>query len=219
MLDCVFVESKWKILSALCEKESSPIELSKKLKTTLANISTQLRLLEALGLVKKQKIPNTQKGKPRTIFSLAKEFSYVTLVKKNYCSKKLIKLDKIDDAIFSIYFLNDSALHYYLFKFFFMFEEVLKECESLSYLGINGNDIELVVISSKKEELINKFANVAYTYNGNTRKIITFVYTIDDIKQGLNNKEAFFTGVVARSFTLYDKNNVILPLKEILNGS
>ena len=52
----MFTEQKWNILQCLSKDKFSPIQLAEKLNTTMANISQQLRLLEAANLVKKEKI-------------------------------------------------------------------------------------------------------------------------------------------------------------------
>ena len=54
----MFSEQKWNILRCLSQGKSSPLQLAGKLNTTMANISQQLRLLEATNLVKKEKIRN-----------------------------------------------------------------------------------------------------------------------------------------------------------------
>ena len=74
-LEPMFTEQKWNILKCLSEEKYSPLQLAEKLDTTMANISQQLRLLEAANLVKKKKIKNRDKGKPRTLFSLTDDYA------------------------------------------------------------------------------------------------------------------------------------------------
>ena len=64
-LETLFTEQKWNILKSLSEGKFSPLQLANRSNTTIANISQQLRLLEAAELVKKEKIKNI-----RTILSL-----------------------------------------------------------------------------------------------------------------------------------------------------
>ena len=56
-LASMFTEQKWNIIKALSENKYSPLQLAEKLDTTMANISQQLRLLEASNIVKKEKKP------------------------------------------------------------------------------------------------------------------------------------------------------------------
>ena len=57
----ILTDSKWNIIKELSEKEQTPTELADKTKTTLANISQQLRLLEAYGIVKKERTESSKK--------------------------------------------------------------------------------------------------------------------------------------------------------------
>ena len=54
-LETLLTNTKWEIIELLSKESLSPLELSKKLNTTIANISQQLRLLETANLIKKQK--------------------------------------------------------------------------------------------------------------------------------------------------------------------
>lgn len=84
--------SKWEILNILAQKPSAPLEIAKTLQTTIANVSQQLRLLEAAGLVTRKKVPNSQAGKPRALFSLKEDFCDIIIVTKDSADKRHIKL-------------------------------------------------------------------------------------------------------------------------------
>ena len=92
-LETLLTGSKWDIIESLAKTSSSPLELAKKLNTTIANISQQLRLLQAAGLVKKKRTSEVKPGKPRMLFSLADDFCFMIVVSKNFTNKKLIRLD------------------------------------------------------------------------------------------------------------------------------
>ena len=74
-IENLFVDSKWSIITELAKKPLSPSELAKKTNTTLSNISAQIRLLEALDIVKEEKLGNVAKGEARKLYSLKKEIS------------------------------------------------------------------------------------------------------------------------------------------------
>src|SRR3990172_2029627 len=92
-IESIFFDSKWSILTELSHAPMSPSELAQKTGTSLANISTQLRLLEALDFIEKERLTNTAKGKPRKLYSLKKEFAYLVLGTRSAIGKKMIKLD------------------------------------------------------------------------------------------------------------------------------
>ncbi|MBN2423378.1 winged helix-turn-helix transcriptional regulator, partial [Candidatus Woesearchaeota archaeon] len=206
-------DSKWRIINELSRYNLSPVELAKKLRTSIANISTQLRLLEALNIVKKNKSNNTGKGKPRTIYSLTKQFSYITLIKKNFCGKKFMRLNELDNMIFSVYFINDSKVQYYLLKFYFLYEKEIRSCTAFGFIGYLEKDIEILAIHPDKQEIIQRFENIQFTNNEITRKIIVNVYTGEELEKGVNEKDQNFVSLVDKCYIIYDPVNLIYNLK------
>ena len=93
-LDSFLAEPKWEILKIICDKPSSPIEIAKITKTTVSYVSQQLKLLEAIGIVKKTKTGAYEKGKPRNVFSISEEFAYVSVLANGYSDK-----EKLSSAI------------------------------------------------------------------------------------------------------------------------
>ena len=93
-LETLLTGSKWEIIELLSKEKLSPIELAKRLNTTVANISMQLRLLQTAGLVKKEKTGSAGAGKPRTLFSLSDDYGFITVFSKGFAQKKLMKLKK-----------------------------------------------------------------------------------------------------------------------------
>jgi predicted transcriptional regulator len=93
-LENLFSGSKWDIIKKLSERSYSPLELSQELNTTVANTSQQLKILEMLGIIKREKTDNhNQKGKPKTRFVLAEDFAYIILLSRDATDKKLLKLN------------------------------------------------------------------------------------------------------------------------------
>ncbi|MBW2982221.1 winged helix-turn-helix domain-containing protein [Candidatus Woesearchaeota archaeon] len=93
-LETLLTGSKWEIIELLAKESLSPIEIAKRLKTTIANVSMQLRLLQTAGLVKKEKTGSAGAGKPRTLFSLSDNYGFIIVFSKKFAKKKLLKLKK-----------------------------------------------------------------------------------------------------------------------------
>ena len=93
-IETLLTGSKWEIIQSLSKESLSPLELAKRLNTTIANISQQLRLLQAANLIKKQKTGHAAKGKPRTLFSLAEDYALIIVFTKGFTEKKLVKLSE-----------------------------------------------------------------------------------------------------------------------------
>jgi len=97
-IETLLTGTKWEILKLLAEKKLSPLEIAKKLNTTIANISQQIRLLQTAGLVKKEKTSAVKAGKPRTLFSISHDYAMVIVFSDGFAQKKLIKLTKEQKA-------------------------------------------------------------------------------------------------------------------------
>src|SRR3989338_1427080 len=130
-LELMFSEQKWNILKCLSEGKFSPIQLAEKLNTSMANISQQLRLLEAANLVKKEKIRNRDKGKPRTLFSLRDDYAYLIPMMHGFANKRLLKTTDHHKAILRIWFLENTELHYALERLYWEIEPYINKIDSI----------------------------------------------------------------------------------------
>jgi len=112
-LETLFSGSKWDIIKKLSEKSYSPLELSKEINTTVANTSQQLKILEMLGIIKREKVENhNKKGKPKTRFALAYDFAYIILLSKDIADKRLLKLNpKQADYFRNLLFLEKTKMN------------------------------------------------------------------------------------------------------------
>jgi len=134
----LFTATKWDILKILEQGPRSPLELSKVLHSSLANVSQQLRLLEMAGLVKTSKVSNRDKDMPRVLYRLAGNLSYMIATSDNFVDKKFLQLSECNKIILRIWFLDDQNLRYALEKAFWAIEPHLASVELLSYLGFEN---------------------------------------------------------------------------------
>lgn len=102
---------RWEILQILAQNPSSPLELAAKLGTTVAYMSQQLKLLDAAALITKTKTGATEKGKPRSVYSLSHDFSYLVVLYPFLASRRLISATPHHRAILSLWFIEDLSLH------------------------------------------------------------------------------------------------------------
>jgi DNA-binding transcriptional regulator GbsR (MarR family) len=190
-LESMFSQQKWNILKCLSYESLSPIQLAEKLNTTMANISTQLRLLEASNLVKKQKIKNRDKGKPRTLFSLACDNAYLIFTMNNYANKKLINLDNHQKTILKIWFIENQNLGLALERLYWKLESSINK---ISAIGIKTKSSEVFIITDNKDEIKSLVRD---------EKIYIKLY---------GNKEAHkISSSNEDIFLIYDKDNKFKP--------
>jgi predicted transcriptional regulator len=169
-IETLFTVSKWGILTHLAEGKFSPLELSKKLNTSIANISQQLRLLEFAGLVKKQKISQREAGKPRTLYFLANDFGYLVLLMKDCADKRLLALTEHHKIIMRIWLIEDVSKHYVLEKLYWKIEPVIEQAKCIVVDTKSPEPTVYVVTDSK--DLEKKMQDVQVkTPSGETKTI------------------------------------------------
>ncbi len=148
-LELMFSDQKWNILKCLSEGKFSPIQLAEKLNTTMANISQQMRLLEAANLVKKEKIKNRDKGKPRSLFSLSEECAYMIPTMQGFAEKKLIRVSEHQKIMLKIWFIEDENVQTSLERFYLKIRPYLKDVKFMVF----GKPKEIIVASDTPDQI------------------------------------------------------------------
>ena len=163
--ETLFTTTKWDILKALERQPQSPLELAKALQSSLANVSQQLRLLEMAGLVVSKRISNRDKDKPRVLYSLAGNMSYLIATSDNFVDKKLFRLSDTNKIILRIWFIEDQDVRYALEKAFWTIEPALDKITALSYAGLEHGQPVLEYIGNTKiaQHIETKGATSPYT--------------------------------------------------------
>jgi predicted transcriptional regulator len=147
--DYLLSDSRWEILSLIAENPLSPIQIAKKLNTTVSYVSQQLRLLEAAGLTEKKRTGNVEKGKPRTLFFIPKEITYLITLTKDFALKKLIYLTDYHKIILRIWSLENNSLHYIVEKFFWLIEKYLEDIQGI-FINTKTISPKIIIVSDKK---------------------------------------------------------------------
>src|SRR3989344_185720 len=211
--EILFTEQKWNILSLLSKERLSPLQLSKKSNTTMANISQQLRLLEASSLVGKTKIPNRDKGKPRTLFHLTKDFAYMINVNGGFAGKKMIELDQHHKSIMSIWFVKDRSLHYFLEKWLWKIEPHMPMIDAIlfndSEISARDSKIILYLVSKKEAELRKKLAVMEIkNQEGTSKSIVPQFLSSSSLKSDLQSRKAPFSDL-SSLLVIYDSEKMV----------
>jgi DNA-binding HxlR family transcriptional regulator len=142
--ETLFTTTKWSVLQTIAKKPSAPLEIAKALGTTTANISQQLRLLEAAGLVAKTRISNSEAGMPRALFSLTRDFAQLNVVTKGLAKKKLITLSPLQVVISRIWLLEDLFIINPLTVFFSTHQRIWEKHTALYFEGTSKKEVILI---------------------------------------------------------------------------
>ena len=191
-LEKLFTEQKWNILTSLSKGSYSPLQLAEQSKTTMANISQQLRLLEFSHIVKKEKVGNRDKGKPRTLFSLSDDYIYVIIASKGFAGKKLITVDSLHQVLLRTFFIEDKEAQYYLEKYIWSIEEHLTKIDSI-VATTDKDSIHLVIAADNPKSLEKDIKGTTIKgSNKKTRTITVKIISTDEFsKQAKQNKGIF----------------------------
>ncbi len=125
--------------------------------TTMANVSQQLRLLEAADLVGKKKVRNRERGKPRTLFSLADDYAYVVSLMGNFAGKKLIRLTKNTKQFFRILSIDDAQQRERVEKTYFGIHHYLDKAQALA-VDLSSAQAPVILIVTNDKEIYQQLA-------------------------------------------------------------
>ncbi|MEA2036794.1 MAG: hypothetical protein U9O94_04760 [Nanoarchaeota archaeon] len=203
----VFSDSKWGIIKDLSEQKLSPLQLANKYDTTMGNVGHQLRLLEAYGLIKKEKVSNREKGKPRTLFSLAYDCAYLVSATKGFADRKLLKLSDYHDTILKMWFVDDSRIHYYLEKFYWKIEDHIEDINGMAIIKYSDSDVDVVILTDAKKELKEKIGKEMVIGNKNKEGVRFNI-------QFLSKDQLKSLDLVKDLHIIYDPNNVLSCYKK-----
>ena len=115
--DLLVGEKRLEIIEMIAKKPSSPIEIAQNLAVTVSYVSQQLKLLEIAGVVNGKKTGLFEKGKPRKIYSVRKNFASILVINENNSFRKTIETDKSIAATLNILFLRQEY-HYAVQRIF-----------------------------------------------------------------------------------------------------
>ena len=157
--ETLFTASKWEILKLLERGPASPIELASLSRTSVANVSQQLRLLEMAGLVTSERVPNRDKGQPRILYSIAGNSSYLISTSNNFVDKKLHPMSDFNKIILKIWFHPNGQLHYFLEKGFWQIDQLLPKLNGLAVT----NDTNGLTFHLETEQKLGDLSPITFT--------------------------------------------------------
>ena len=195
--EVLFTDQKWNILQALSTGAYSPIELSDMTKTSRANISQQLKLLDAMSIVKKDKLPNRDKGKPRTLYSLSNDLAYIIVVANNFAGKRMLELDSHCKILLRIWFLENEELRYSVEKAFLKIEPYLDRIQAI-FLTVDDAPT-LTLVGENLTETANRLSplSVKHFNSGKADSVVKVrARTELEFKKGI--------GSMKESYVIYD---------------
>lgn len=200
-IDSLLGLARWKILEIIAIQPSSPLEISTKLNTSVAYVSQQLKLLEAAGIIKKEKTGEASKGKPRNLYSISNEMIYITSLSNGNPKKVSLKLSANQKITVNIWGSPDSNLHYILEKIFWEIESELSDIKGI-FLDLSKHKKKVLFITDTIR-LKSKILSLGKNYSS----------LIDITVTAFNSKEDFST-----LYPIYDPLYLTKVRKNVKGG-
>jgi DNA-binding transcriptional ArsR family regulator len=202
--------SRWNILEALARGEFTASELARITKSSLPNISQQAKLLEAYEVIKTRREEKQGPGKPRTIYELNKNLAHIAVARKGFAGKKTLTLDTFHNAVLNIWFLDRADDHYYLQKFLWQNEELIKECLGMALVEARGDELHLLVLAApeKLEHLRKKFSKAVISSQEKQRSVIAWTHSVEEMREGLARDDTYYKNLLKKPHIIVEKDDV-----------
>lgn len=182
-LEGLFTSSKWSILDEIARNPQSPMQIAEKLNTSIANISQQLRLLEAAGIVKKTRLRQRDRGKPRVIFSMNEDYGYLIAATNGFANKRLLILDDHHKFILKIWFIENRFMHEEIEKFYW---EIKQHIDKIKFVAHDGSNL-FVLMRKGESDVSSKIKKAA----SSLKKSKLVVQTEESAKKVLEAEELY----------------------------
>lgn len=149
-IEAFITGSKWNILKKLANAKKAPIDLAKETRTTIANTSQQLRLLETARIITVEKILGRQKTQPRMLYSIPEPQAFIALISPHFVEKKMFQPDRLETFVLKSLFVRDDDVRKELLKL----TPIVSENAKLK-ISVKNDKIFISTNDKKVKQLVN----------------------------------------------------------------
>lgn len=203
------VGTKWNILEIISTKPSYPKKIADELGTTIANISQQLKLLEAYGYVKSQRVDkgvgSRKKRKSRILYQLNKNQLAITSINPFNIKKQEIKQNSLNTYLANILLYDLKNEAEVLLYFYTNYQNLFDMVDAFFLLKTDSEEVHLLVITEKLEEFRGEKSKLQIKEGKISGGIRFWSHTIEEVRRGLEQKEKYFVDQMNLARPLYEK--------------
>ena len=210
---------KWDIIEQLSKKTLSPKELADNLNTTIANVSQQLKLLEAYGYVKKKKNDQGKGSRKqedrRTLYSLAKTTATITNIQPSNTRRAEVKTNPLNQLMINLLLLDLKENAEPILGFFMAHKDLVEKIDA-AYLLEQKQDETHILIITEKTDIFRVEKSRLEVNVGNKKYVVVFwSHTLAEFVDGLKRGESYFWNQWKRSrFLIETKIGVSKKIEE-----
>lgn len=201
---------KWLIIKELAVGSRTPKELAQKLSTTIANVSQQLKLLEAFGYVNKKRTDagpgGRKKGDRRITYSLKVQKAILYSIRPGQVAKKKIKDTLLNQLMQNVLLGDFGEDSKYLLKLFIDQQAYFSLINTAYYIDTKGeNVVNLLIITEHLDEFRSKKPKIEIEIDGKKKSIVFWSHTSNEILNGVKNGEKYYLDHVKNARILFSK--------------
>ena len=157
------------------------------------------------------KIQSREKGKPRKIFSLNKDYAYIIPAMDGFAEKKLMELTEHHKAIIKIWFLENPLLQQQIERFYSIVEPHLSQINAIVVNQKEGG--EVIVVSDKPKDIEKKILALSKDMG-----VVKFRFnTLQEIERMASQKRPPFSHD-DKLAAIYDPNKIMQRLAKPKGG-
>ncbi len=207
--DTILTGTQWRVLEETSNHPVSPKQLAERMGTTIAYASQQLKLLEAQGYLKKERVDKGAGGRKnnnsRIVYSVNKNSLYITILRPYLSERKELKLNPQTSYIANTLSADLKEDGFCLMKFFFNHQELFEKMDLLFYVESKEDEIHLLVITDDLASFRAEKSSITISCQGITKTLKFWSHTIGEFRGGLENKERYFEDHVQKAILLYER--------------
>lgn len=228
---------RWDIIREVALNNSSPKSVASKLGITLASASQQLRYLEALGYLKRQRVDKGKGGRSgrqdssRVMYSVSRRMLSLASIQQGSAIRGEIKPTTYNQFLVNVMVSESRQEAPFIIKFYHEREDLINHAEGMFLIRTgespsapkgseadkaqssdkaHQSDIHFLVITDNLTLFRQQTSSVEVTFGGETRRIRFWSHTFNEVKQGVLRKEQYFLNQVQNSVPLIEKKAGIL---------
>ncbi len=201
--ESLFQGSKWNILQAVATGNKSAAGIAKAAKTSLPNVTQQLKLMEAYGFLDTTKEAKETFGKPKRLFTLKRPAVQLSLAKHRFAETQIYHPTDIQSMILSVLFLKNQRDQVALLKYLLTADDIMQHC-GVAFLKTGDNEIEILLLTDKIDEIRQKYSSINMYAEGKEVRIVAWTHGVQEIKDGLTRKDHYYEQLIKNPFVLYD---------------
>lgn len=204
MSDSVLTHPQFLLLQAIARQSCSASELAQTVSVSLPYVLSQLKLLEARKLVKKQQVKEGAVGKPKQYYEIATSLAHITLVSKHRVDKQEISMQPRMQLYLIMLTQIPAKVQQYFSEYFWNNIHDLEDVHSFALLATSSENIELLGITTPEHLDRLRKNSSSFKLKGTKFAIACWMHTVDEIKAGLAEKDNYYLRLQQQIKPLYD---------------